>query len=115
MTVEEWAKSGKIEQYVRRIGKLENKRNMEDLIQDLYLQMLDPNFKKRFESWNKCKTDEEQKAYILMTLHNQIHSSRSPYFLKYKRYIAERQLNYESMEGKEYDNYENEYVEEYDK
>jgi hypothetical protein len=103
-TVESLYTSGDLKGWIKRIGCVEQDYDLEDLEQDIYLQLL-TNGREKFEN---IPTKEEQKAYLLITVRQNIHSKNSPYYYKYKRYLKSDSMNYETIEEKENGGIENE-------
>ncbi len=66
-------------------SKFENKENLKDLSQDIYLQLLQMDTKKLNELYFK----KQLRYWLARILTNNIHSKTSPYFYTYKK--AQRQ------------------------
>lgn len=66
-------------------SKFENKENLKDLAQDIYLQLLQMDTKKLNELYFK----KQLRYWITRIITNNIHSKTSPYYYQYKK--AQRQ------------------------
>lgn len=66
-------------------SKFENKENLKDLAQDIYLQLLQMDTKKLNDLY--CKN--QLRYWITRIITNNIHSKTSPYYYQYKK--AQRQ------------------------
>ncbi len=66
-------------------SKFENKENLQDLAQDIYLQLLQMDTKKLNDLY--CKN--QLRYWITRIITNNIHSKTSPYYYQYKK--AQRQ------------------------
>lgn len=62
-------------------SKFENKENLKDLAQDIYLQLLQMDTKKLNDLY--CKN--QLRYWITRIITNNIHSKTSPYYYQYKK------------------------------
>lgn len=84
MVMEEIARSHVVENIVYKINRNEERRNLEDLIQDIYIQLLTKP-EKTIEIYN----NKQLNFFVTRIVMNNICSSTSPYFTKYKKHIGE--------------------------
>ena len=87
-SIERIANEHIVEDLVYDIGKSENRFNLDDLIQDIYLDLM--NKRKKIE-----QIDHSQiRFYLARVVINNIHSRTSPYYTAYKK-----NTDYEQIEG----------------
>lgn len=79
--IEQLAKSGVVEQYLKVLGKSENPENLKDLKQDIYLSLLEMDE----EFLNTLVNGDKLNDFVFIMLKNNIMSKNSPYYYKYKK------------------------------
>lgn len=95
--VTELGKNKVVEKIVYTINRNENIDNLNDLIQDIYYQLLTKNTKKTIELYNKGQLN----FFITRIVMNNICSTTSPYHRTYRQRIGD---NFESLSFTEYNN-----------
>lgn len=79
--IEKWAKAKKVETLLKSLDtKSENPNDIQELIQDIYLILLETDDDKIEKLYNKNNED----FYILRLLKNNLYSKTSQYYYKYK-------------------------------
>lgn len=81
--VNELARKKLVESIIKKINRAEQPRNLQDLAQDIYLQLLTKNTDKIIELYQ----NKQLKFYITRIVLNNICSNTSPYYTKYKKNI----------------------------
>ena len=81
--INEIANNGLVEEIIQGVSysKFENTENLKDLIQDIYLQLL----QMRTDKLNDLYTKNQLRFWIARIVVNSIHSKTSPYFYMYKK------------------------------
>lgn len=90
----EMAENRVVEKLAEIVGKGEDKTDVSDLIQDIYLDL----FLKEEERIAKMYEDGEIEYFIYRMLANQIYSSTSPYYKKYKATKQFEELPYDQTD-----------------
>lgn len=81
--INEIANNGLVEEIINGVSysKFENKENLKDLAQDIYLQLLQMDNKKL----NDLYCNNQLRYWITRIITNNIHSKTSPYYYQYKK------------------------------
>lgn len=80
--IEELARNKVVEEIISNINRTETQFNIQDLVQDIYLSLLEKPTKKITEMYEK----NQLKFYITRMVLNNIYSKLSPYYRKYKHF-----------------------------
>jgi len=80
--IEKWAKEKKVETLIKKHTDFSNNPYIEDLINDIYIDLL----LKDDELIKKLDNENEIDYYLIKVIRNNLYSKNSPFYYKYNKF-----------------------------
>ena len=80
--IEKWAKEKKVETLIKKHTDFSNNPYIEDLINDIYIDLL----LKDDELIQKLENENEIDYYLIKVIRNNLYSKNSPFYYKYNKF-----------------------------